>query len=77
MPDYREPIPEEPAPNFVNPPPLESPLETDQRRTDWQYNQQRNVAINSAFENFQYSRDDLKWIEKQQGMNAPARGCGS
>ncbi len=68
MPDHREPMQEEAASHFTPP----SPPENDQRRTDWQYNQQRNVAIKSAFDNFQYSRDDLKWGENQQGMNVPA-----
>ena len=39
------------------------------------YNEDRNQVIKSAFDNFQYARDDLKWGDSNEGQATPETGA--
>ncbi len=39
--------------------------EEERKKREWRYNQMRTTQMEAAFDNFQYSRDDLKFEEKE------------
>lgn len=61
--DYYDQFTEsDPQANF-----LAETMEDEKKKMDWHYNQMRNSQLAAAFDNFQYSRDDLKFEGSEEG----------